>query len=237
MTLGTGTATTGIVLMWMLDTLSVELQEIIHEPLEPVLWAWLAIKALFLRNREPRILPLDEWFRAFRQGNLSISDYYYKMKGMADELRSLGDELPDRHLVLQLLRGLSKKYDHMKALIKRTMPLPNFHTIWNDFELEELDLKTEADPASATTLYVASSTAGHQQQQLPLSRLPLLCLCHPTCPPMTLPVLLSYLLALTMSWGKGKGKDKGGDSSLGSGKTSSGANIGGGSGASTWPSL
>jgi hypothetical protein len=53
------------------------------------------------------------------------------MKGMTDELRSLGEGLPDRHLILQLLCGLNKKYDHMKALIKRTKLPPSFHDVRN----------------------------------------------------------------------------------------------------------
>jgi hypothetical protein len=103
-------------------------------------------------------------FHPFRQGNFSINDYSCKMKGMANKIRSLGEELSDRHLVLQLLRGLSKKYDYMKALIKCTESLPSFHVVWNDLELEELDMETEADPASATVLYALSSTRQQQQQ-------------------------------------------------------------------------
>jgi hypothetical protein len=50
----------GVVLTWMLDNLSVELQEIVREPSETARRAWLAIEAQFLRNREPHVLQLDE---------------------------------------------------------------------------------------------------------------------------------------------------------------------------------
>jgi hypothetical protein len=40
------------------------------------------------------------------------------MKGMADDLRALGETVTDRHLVLNLLQGLNKKFDHMKIFIK-----------------------------------------------------------------------------------------------------------------------
>jgi hypothetical protein len=60
------------------------------------------------------------------------------MKGMADEIRSLGEELSDHHLIHQLLRGLCKKYDHMKALIKRTKQLLSFHAVRNDLKLKGL---------------------------------------------------------------------------------------------------
>jgi hypothetical protein len=84
----------GIVLTWMLGTLSVELQEIVHEPSEIAYRAWLAIEAQFLDNHESRALQLDEHFCAFNYGALSISYYYRKMKGMMNKLRSLGKGLP-----------------------------------------------------------------------------------------------------------------------------------------------
>jgi hypothetical protein len=55
----------GIMLTWMLGTLSVELQEIVHKPSETARRAWLAIEAQFLDNHESRILRLDERFCAF----------------------------------------------------------------------------------------------------------------------------------------------------------------------------
>jgi hypothetical protein len=83
---------------------------------------WLAIEARFLGNHETHVLHLDEQFRAFKQDCLSISNYCCKMKDMADKIRSLGEELSNHHLILQLLCGFSKKYDHMAAFIKHTKP-------------------------------------------------------------------------------------------------------------------
>jgi hypothetical protein len=76
------------------------------------------------------------------------------MKGMADSLRDLGEPIADRTLVLNLLRGLSPRYGHLKALIKRTVPFPTFHHIKNELLLEELTMVYEA-PAPAPALYSA----------------------------------------------------------------------------------
>jgi hypothetical protein len=51
------------------------------------------------------VLQLDAWFRAFKQSNLNVSDYYRRMKGMVDDLRALGEIVTDCHLVLNLLQG------------------------------------------------------------------------------------------------------------------------------------
>jgi hypothetical protein len=65
-----------------------------------------------------------------------VGEYYCQMKGMANSLRNLGEPIVDRTLVLNLLRGLSPCYDHLKALIKRTVPFPTFHVVWNEHFLE-----------------------------------------------------------------------------------------------------
>jgi hypothetical protein len=85
-----------IVVTWILGTLSPELHVIVREPTKTACQAWLAIKAQFLGNNESRVLQLDARFRAFKQGDLSVTD---------------------RHLVLNLLQGLNKRFDHMKIFI------------------------------------------------------------------------------------------------------------------------
>jgi hypothetical protein len=85
-----------LVLSWILDTLSIELQERVHKPLETAYHAWQSIEVEFLGNRWSCVLKLDERFRAFKQGALSINEHCRKMKAMANELRSFGEELPAR---------------------------------------------------------------------------------------------------------------------------------------------
>jgi hypothetical protein len=46
----------------------------------------------------------------------------------------------DRHLVLNLLQDLNKRFDHMKTFIKRSQSLPSFHAVRNDLEIEEVEL-------------------------------------------------------------------------------------------------
>jgi hypothetical protein len=131
-----------IVVTWILCTLppSLELHEIVWEPMETARQAWLTIEAQFLDNSESRVLQLDARFRTYKQGDLSISDYCRPMKGMANDLHDLGETITDCHLVLNLLQGLNKMFDHMKIFIKRWQPFSSFHTIHNDLELKEIKL-------------------------------------------------------------------------------------------------
>ena len=79
----------------------------------------MALEGQFLGNTEYRALQLDATFRTFVQGDLSVGEYCRRMKGMADALHDLGDPVSDRVLVLNVLRGLSSTYDHLKGWIAR----------------------------------------------------------------------------------------------------------------------
>jgi hypothetical protein len=98
------------------------------------------LEAQFLDNRESRVLQLDARFCVFKQGNLSVSDYYHRMKGMANDFCALGETVTDRHLILNLLQRLNKRFDHMKIFTKRSQSFPSFQIVCNDLKLEEIEL-------------------------------------------------------------------------------------------------
>jgi hypothetical protein len=154
-----------IVVTWILGTLSPELHEIVREPTETARQAWLVIEAQFLGNSKSCVLQLDVRFRAFKQGDLSIHDYCRRMNGMADDLRALSETVTDRHLVLNLLQGMNKRFDHMKIFIKRSQPFPSFHTVRNDLKLEEIELDYSAAQGQTSAFYSAPSGGGCPPQQ------------------------------------------------------------------------
>jgi hypothetical protein len=84
---------------------------IVRELTETAHQAWLTLEAQFLGSRVSRVLQLDVMFHVFKLGDLSIINYYHKMKGMADDLCALGETITNRHLVLNHLQGLNKKFD------------------------------------------------------------------------------------------------------------------------------
>jgi hypothetical protein len=75
--------------------------------------AWLAIESHFLGKREHRAL-LDARFRTFVQGDLSITDYCRRLKGMADALGDLVHPVTDRTLVLNVIRGLEEDHSWLR---------------------------------------------------------------------------------------------------------------------------
>jgi hypothetical protein len=63
---------------------------------------------------------------------------------MSDSLRDLGELVSDRTLNINLLCGLNRRYDHLKAFIKRFVP---FH---DELLLKELILDVESATSAMT---------------------------------------------------------------------------------------
>ncbi|XP_066381473.1 U1 small nuclear ribonucleoprotein C-like [Miscanthus floridulus] len=59
------------------------------------------------------------------------------MKSMADSLGDLGWPVEDRILVLNVLRGLSDRYAHLRTWITRQRPIPSFLQARDDLVMEE----------------------------------------------------------------------------------------------------
>jgi hypothetical protein len=74
----------------------------------------------------------------FVQGDLNVNDYCPKMKGFAHSLIDLGIDIPDCVLILNILRGLNKNFDHLCAIFTHKMPFPSFERVHDDLCLEEI---------------------------------------------------------------------------------------------------
>jgi hypothetical protein len=81
------------------------------------------------------------------------------MKTMADTLRTLDVAITDESLVLNLLRGLSPRFDRVTPILTRMKPFPTFAEVKNDPLLEELHLSATLTSTPATVLYSASRPA------------------------------------------------------------------------------
>jgi hypothetical protein len=107
-----------IVLSWILGTITSDLQDLLRNTTS-ARQAWLALEGQFLGNAETRALQLDVSFRTFSQGDLAVGEFCRKMKAMADSLGDLGWPVEDRILVLNILRGLSDRYSHLRTWLAR----------------------------------------------------------------------------------------------------------------------
>jgi hypothetical protein len=90
-----------------------EIQDITKEHDIATRQVWRMIEHQFISNTKTCMLHLDATFLNFIQGDLSMSNYCHKMKSMVDSLADLGCTISDRNLILNVLQGLNKCYDHL----------------------------------------------------------------------------------------------------------------------------
>lgn len=67
-----------------------------------------------------------EEFRNAEQGDMSVDDYCWRLKALADALAGLGEPVDDRVLTLQFLSGLSPRFRVMGAALLADVPFPSF---------------------------------------------------------------------------------------------------------------
>jgi hypothetical protein len=104
---------TAIILSCIFSTITSELWDISKDHDVTTHQVWCMNEYQFIDNSETHAVHLDVTFRNFVQGDLSVSDYCHKMKSMVDSLADLGCVICDRNLVLNILRGLKKRYGHI----------------------------------------------------------------------------------------------------------------------------
>jgi hypothetical protein len=75
-----------VVLNWIINSISVDLHQVVWERGCTARHLWLAIENQFLGNREQRTLHLDAAFRNIVQGDLLVSEYCCKFKTMTEVL-------------------------------------------------------------------------------------------------------------------------------------------------------
>ncbi|KAM0903184.1 hypothetical protein ACQ4PT_018812 [Festuca glaucescens] len=118
---------------------------------------WLALDGQFLGSAEIRALHLDASFRTFVQGDLSVGEYCRRMKTMTDSLGELGWPVEDRILVLNVPRGLSDRYGHLRTWISRQRPFPTFLEVRDDLVMEELTQGTSLSTTGSSIALAATT--------------------------------------------------------------------------------
>jgi hypothetical protein len=127
-----------IVKSWIWGTISPDLRDVTWQRSHMAGDAWLALENHFLSNRKTDALHIDATFWSFIQGDLSVNDYCWKIKGFTDSLSNLGIDITNRILMLNVLRGLNKNFEHLHSIFTHVMPFPPFQKVLDNLYLEEI---------------------------------------------------------------------------------------------------
>ena len=72
---------------------------------------WVALERLFASHSSARTIQTRQFLASTKKGNLSISDYFQKMKSFSDNLATIGQPLQNHEFTAYLLGGLDTSYD------------------------------------------------------------------------------------------------------------------------------
>lgn len=85
--------------------------------------AWFLLDAFFCDNLAGRAVHIGAEFLSTVQGDMTIAEYYRRLKALAD---ALDEHITDKTLTLQLIRGLSPQFGVMASLLPMQLPFPTF---------------------------------------------------------------------------------------------------------------
>jgi hypothetical protein len=146
-----------VVLTWMYNTVSSNLQQSLMIRQRPACEAWCYLEDEFLGQKESHALLLETQFCNLRQDSMTITDFCRKLETMATSLAEFGDPIGECQMVLTFLCGLSGKYRHMVSILKMHRPFPTSAEARTHLLLKEIDI--DARPPSPPSALVATMPA------------------------------------------------------------------------------
>ncbi|XP_071739255.1 uncharacterized protein [Rutidosis leptorrhynchoides] len=127
-----------IVTQWIYGTVSTEILLTIMKPDQTSEQTWDPVKSIFQDNEQSRAIHLHHQFSTIRQENFSdMSSYCQELKNIVDQLNSVGGDIKDENLVLQMIAGLSDSYRTIGTMLAHTKPTPSFFDARSMIILEE----------------------------------------------------------------------------------------------------
>jgi gag-polypeptide of LTR copia-type len=112
-----------LVLAWIFNSLSPSiLAQVIN--CETSRQLWIEINQMYTSQSMARVLELKLKLQTSKKGGTSCAQFLQNMQGIADQLRSIGTDIPDQELVIYTLQGLGTDFDNfVTAISLRTNPI------------------------------------------------------------------------------------------------------------------
>ncbi|XP_024985248.1 uncharacterized protein LOC112520861 [Cynara cardunculus var. scolymus] len=117
-----------IVKLWIDGSISQSLLQMVLKKDSTALQVWNNLETLFHDNKDAKSMQTDNELRNIVMGDLTVTAYCTKIKALADLLANLDPDstIPDKHLVIYTINGLSSKFDPVANIIRYRSPLPTF---------------------------------------------------------------------------------------------------------------
>ncbi len=100
--------------------------------------AWDTLVKMYNTNTQARKMQLKQELHNLQKNKMNISDYFIKVKNLADALASIGAPVDDEDLVVVTLNGLGKDYSQFRTSIAVRKTFPDFQDLITLFISEEM---------------------------------------------------------------------------------------------------
>ncbi|RLN17949.1 YEATS domain-containing protein 2-like [Panicum miliaceum] len=97
------------IINWLYTSVSSPLFKMIMDPDHTARDVWCTIRGIFRDNANSRAVYLEVEFCTLFQGDLTVNEYYTRLKDLVDNLRDIGKPISNTDQVLNLIRGLNPK--------------------------------------------------------------------------------------------------------------------------------
>jgi len=159
-----------MIIAWILNSISKEIaSSVIY--INTCAEMWQDLKDRFSQGNGPRIFQLQKLLTTLSQENLSVSDYFTKIKSIWDELDNY-DPIPsctcggmrsvhekhNRDHVFQFLMGLDDSFTHIRGQILLNDPLPPINKVFSLIIQEERQKEISTTPLVHETAALMSKT-------------------------------------------------------------------------------
>ncbi|GAV70641.1 UBN2_3 domain-containing protein [Cephalotus follicularis] len=128
---------------------------------------WSALDRLFSSQSRARIMQLRYQLQTVKKGNLTVADYFNRVKSIADSLATTSQPVADSDLVLYILGGLGQGYESfVTAVMTSSDPLSseNLYNLLLNYELHQDQFRPTVESSSiallTTTTNPTHSTTG-----------------------------------------------------------------------------
>ncbi|XP_020147438.1 uncharacterized protein [Aegilops tauschii subsp. strangulata] len=122
---------------WLYATISPELLDAVMQPDDTADILWGAIEEIFRANQLSRAVYIDAEYHAVVQGDLTVMQYFARLKTFTDQLRDLGQSVGDTQQLFHMLRGLGRQYHGAVPHLTARNPLPTLLQARSFLLLEE----------------------------------------------------------------------------------------------------
>lgn len=130
--------------------------------------AWAAIQGLFVSQSRAKIISTRMALATATKGISTISEYFTKIKTLADEMAAAGRKLEDEEVVSYVLTGLDRDFDSVvSAIAARIEPISVSELLAQLISHEErLELHNEGNQSSVNLAAKAGRTGGTSSRNI-----------------------------------------------------------------------